>query len=50
MATSLLVIMALLVASCVGYPKSIKLLTDNEKDRLIEIALNTPGGIKVAEK
>jgi len=42
MATSLLLLMALLVASCVEYPKRIKLLTDNEKDRLIEIALDTP--------
>ena len=41
-ATGLLVIMALIVGGCGGRPEGIGPLTDNEKARLIEIALNTP--------
>jgi len=45
LAASLLVIVALLVGGCAS--KGIKPLTDSEKDRLREIALNTP---EVSEK
>ncbi|MFC1928032.1 hypothetical protein ACFLXK_00330 [Chloroflexota bacterium] len=45
LAASLLVIMALLVSGC-GNPKGIKPLTDKEKDRLIEIALDTPEALR----
>ena len=50
LAASLLVILALLVGGCAGQPKSIKPLTDNEKNRLIEIALNTPEASAWLEK
>ncbi|MFC1986195.1 hypothetical protein ACFLWC_04290 [Chloroflexota bacterium] len=48
MAASLLVIMALLVSGC-GNPKGIKPLTDKEKDRFTEIALNTPEALRYLE-
>ena len=48
LAASLLVIMALLVGGC-GQPKGIKPLTDKEKDRFIEIALNTPEALRYLE-
>jgi len=40
--------MALLVGGC-GQPKGIKPLTDEEKDRFIEIALNTPEALRYLE-
>ena len=42
---SLLITVAILVSGCSGHPegmKSLRWLTDAEKDRVIEIALNTP--------
>jgi len=50
---SLLVVIALLVAGCAGHPKgmkSLRWLTDAEKDRVIEIALNTPEAKKAREE
>jgi hypothetical protein len=50
---SLLLIVALLVVGCTGHPKgieSLRWLTDAEKDRLIEIALNTPEALSLLEK
>ena len=49
LATSLLVVVALLVGGCVGHSKGIKPLTDDEKDRLVEIALNTPEALRYLE-
>ena len=49
MATSLLIAMALLVGGCTGHPKGMKSpreLTEGEKDRVMEIALNTPQASK----
>ena len=46
---SLLVVIALLAVGCSGHPrgmKSLRLLTDAEKDRVIEIALNTPEALQ----
>ena len=51
--TSLIVITALIVGGCAGHPegmKSLKWLTDEEKDRVIEIALNTPEALRQREK
>ena len=48
-AASLLVIPALLVGGCAGHPKgmnSLRWLTDDEKDRVIEIALNSPKALE----
>ena len=45
LAVSLLVVTALLVGSC-GNPRGIKPLTDAEKDRFTEIALNTPEALR----
>jgi len=50
LATSLLVIGVLLGGGCTGHSKVIEPLTDNEKDRLIEIALNTPKASAWLEK
>ena len=53
LATSLLVVMAVLVGGCTGHPKgmkSLRELTDSEKERVIEIALNTPEALKWREK
>ncbi len=52
LATSLLVIMALLVAGCARHPagmKNLRWLTEAEKDRVIEIALNTPDALQARE-
>jgi len=64
-AASLLVAVALLVSGCAGQPaeqpteqssehpegmKSLRWLTDTEKDKVIEIALNTPQALKQLEK
>jgi len=49
-AASLLVVIVLLVGSCTGHSKVIEPLTDNEKGRLIEIALNTPKASAWLEK
>ena len=52
LAASLLVAVALLMAGCAGHPegmKTLRWLTDNEKDRVIEIALNTPEALRYLE-
>ena len=49
LAVSLLVIVPLLVGGCIGKTKGIKPLTDDEKDRLTEIALNTPEAVRYLE-
>ena len=49
---SLLVIVALLVGGCAGHPegmKSPRRLTDNEEDKVVEIALNTPEALRQLE-
>jgi hypothetical protein len=51
--TSLLVVMTLLVGGCAGHPqgmKSLRWLTDAEKTKVIEIALNTPEAKKAREE
>lgn len=53
LAVSLLVVMALLVGGCAGQPegmKSLRWLTEAEKAKVIEIALNTPQALKQLEK
>jgi len=48
-AASLLVVVALLMGGCAGHPKgmkSLRWLTDDEKDRVIEIALNSPKALE----
>ena len=50
---SLLVVMALLVGGCAGHPKgmkSLRWLTEEEKEKVIEIALNTPEAKEAKEK
>ena len=52
LAASLLVIAVLLAGGCAGHPKgmkSLRWLTDAEKDRVIEIALNTPEAASARE-
>jgi len=51
LAISLLVIVALL-AGCAGHPEGMespRRLTDNEKDKVVEIALNTPEALRQLE-
>ena len=48
LAAILLLLAALLVGGC-GNPKAIKPLTDEEKDRFIEIAQNTPEALRYME-
>jgi len=53
LAASLLVVVALLVGGCAGHPegmKSLRWLTDAEKDKVIEIALNTHEAKKAREE
>lgn len=53
LAASLLVMAILLIGGCAGHPKgmeSLRWLTDAEKDRVIEIALNTSEALKWQEK
>jgi len=53
LAISLLMIVALLVGGCTGHPKgmkSLRWLTDAEKAKVIEIALNTPEALSLLEK
>ncbi|MBA7589589.1 hypothetical protein ES708_31675 [subsurface metagenome] len=53
LAISLLVVVVLLVGGCAGHPKgmkSLRWLTDAEKERVIEIALNTPEALSLLEK
>ena len=50
LAASLLITMAILVGGCSGNSKgmkSLRWLTDAEKDRVIEIALNTPQALRL---
>ena len=50
---SLFVIMALLVGGCAGHPegmKRLRWLTDTEKAKVVEIALNTPEALRQLEK
>ncbi len=50
---SLLVIAALLAGGCAGHPKgmkSLRWLTDAEKEKMIEIALKTPEALSLLEK
>jgi len=50
--TTLLVVIVLLAAGCAGHPKgmkSIRWLTDAEKEKVIEIALNTPEALQARE-
>ena len=50
---SLLVIAVLLAIGCAGHPKgmkSLRELTDDEKDKVIEIALNSPKALEWLEK
>ena len=52
LAASLLITVAILVSGCSGHPKgmkSLRWLTDAEKDRVIEIALNTPQALGLLE-
>ncbi|MFC1987415.1 hypothetical protein ACFLVH_02595 [Chloroflexota bacterium] len=47
-----LILAVLLLASCAGHPrgmKSLRWLTDAEKERVIEIALNTPEALQARE-
>lgn len=47
--SSLLVIPVLLVSGCAGHPEGLKKpreLTDIEKDRVVEIGLNTPEALR----
>jgi len=49
---SLLVIVALLVGGCAGHPEGLKNpreLTNSEKDKIVEIALNTPEALRQLE-
>jgi heat shock protein HslJ len=49
---SLLVILILLISGCAGHPEGLKNpreLTDIEKDRVVEIALNTPEALRQLE-
>ena len=50
---SLLGVVAFLLGGCAGHPEGLKNpreLTDSEKDRVIEIALNTPEALRQLEK
>ena len=50
--SSLLLILVLLVSGCAGHPegwKNPRELTDSEKDRVVEIALNTPEALRQLE-
>jgi len=52
LAISLLVVVVLLVGGCAGHPKgmkSLRWLTDAEKERVTEIALNTPEAVEARE-
>lgn len=52
LAASLLVVMALLVGGCGGHPeglKSLRWLTEAEKAKVIDIALNTPEAVEARE-
>lgn len=52
MISSLLVIPVLLVSGCAGHPEGLKKpreLTDIEKDRVVEIGLNTPEALRQLE-
>jgi hypothetical protein len=48
--TSLIVVAALLTGGCTAKPKSIEPLTDEERDRLVEIALDVPEVSEQVEK
>ena len=47
---SLIVVAALLVGGCIAKPKGVEPLTDEERDRLVEIALDVPEVSEQMEK